>query len=160
VTGGDIHSSPAIGPRILPGMDREKRRDPVAGTDRPRVIVDFEVEQDTLLVAVRNIGTRPAAHVRVSFEPSFRGLGGVVDIPRLKLFSRLAFLAPDRTIRALVDTLDAYLGRTGPAEPRAIVATILYRDGAGRRFRARTRHDLSIWEDLPRLGQTNTDGRA
>jgi hypothetical protein len=124
---------------------------PVPGPGRPRVIVDFEVEDDALLVAVRNIGAEPAAAVRVRFEPTFRGLGGTVEIPRLALFRRLSFLAPGRTIRALVDPLAAWLARTEPAEPRIIRADVAYRDSAGRRYRTRIRHDLGIWQDLPRL---------
>ena len=121
-----------------------------AKAHRPRVIVDFEVEGDALIVVIRNIGTEPAAAVRVRFSPSFRGLGGKVEIPGLSVFHRLAFLAPGRTMRALVDPLDAYLGRTDPEEPRVIRVSIAYRDGAGHRYRTRIRHDLGIWEDLPR----------
>jgi len=121
-----------------------------AHAHRPRVIVDFEVEDDALLVVIRNIGSEPAAAVRVHFSPSFRGLGGEVEIPQLSVFHRLAFLAPGRSIRALVDPLDAYLGRTEPEEPRVIRIRIAYRDGAGHRYRTRIRHDLGIWEDLPR----------
>lgn len=119
--------------------------------DRPRVIVDFEVDDDALVVVVRNIGSRPAGSVRVSFWPTFRGLGGEVEIRKLSVFRRLAFLAPDREIRVLVDPLNAWLARTEPEEPRIIHATVTYRDGYGRRYRTRIRHDLSIWEDLPRL---------
>lgn len=125
-------------------------REPDSGADRPYVIVDFEVDDDTLFVAVRNIGPRPAAAVRVQFAPSFRGLGGTVEIPRLALFHRLAFLAPGREIRALVDPIGTWLGRTEPEEPRTIRVSVAYRDAAGRRYRTRIRHDLGIWEDLPR----------
>jgi hypothetical protein len=121
-----------------------------AGSGRPQVIVDFEVDDDSLFVVLRNIGTQPAAGVRVLFSPSFRGLGGTVEIPSLALFRRLAFLAPGRDIRALVDPLGTWLGRSEPAEPRVIRASVAYRDAAGRRYRTRIRHDLSIWEDLPR----------
>lgn len=118
---------------------------------RPRVVVDFEVDDDgSLIVVVRNIGNLPATCVRVRFRPTFRGLGGDVEIPRLSLFRRLSFLAPRRSIRALVDPVSRYLARCEPAEPRVIHACIRYRDLHGRRFRTRIRHDLSIWEDLPR----------
>jgi len=122
---------------------------PAAG-DRPRVIVDFEIEDDVLLVVLRNIGPMPARRVRVSFDPSFRGIGGTVDISRLGLFQRLEFLAPGREIRALVDPLNAWLGRKDPAEPRVIRVTVEYSDGMGRRYRSRLHHDLGIWDDLPR----------
>jgi hypothetical protein len=129
-----------------------------AAAERPRVIVDFEVEGDALLVAVRNIGNAPAAAVRVTFEPAFRGLGGSVDFGRLPLFHKLSFLAPGRSIRALVDPLDAFLSRTRPAEPRVIRVTVTCMDAAGRRYRAKIRHDLSIWENLPRLRSESAHG--
>ena len=122
-----------------------------SSANRPNVIVEFDVDRDVLFVVVRNIGVLPAAHVRIAFDPAFHGLGGAVEIPRLALFRRLDFLGPAREIRALVDPLHAWLGREKPAEPRVIGVRIAYRDGAGRRYRARLRHDLGVWEDLPRL---------
>ena len=130
-----------------------KLRNPPEG-ERPHVIVDFEVEGDALLIAVRNIGALPAARVRVPFDPTFRGLGGRLEIPRLALFRRLEFLAPGSTIRALVDPLHAYFARQEPREPRLIRIRLEYRDGRGRQYRARLRHDLRVWEDLPRVQAT------
>jgi len=134
----------------LPASPWGPHAGPGAGPGRPRVIVDFEVEDDALHLAVRNIGDEPAARVRVTFDPGFRGLGGTVEIPRLALFRRLSFLAPGRSIRAFVDRLDAWLGRCDPQEPRTIRVTVTYVDARRRRFRTRIRHDLRIWEDLPR----------
>jgi hypothetical protein len=91
--------------------------------------------------------------VRVRFDPTFRGLGGRLEVPRLALFRRLEFLGPGGVIRALVDPLHSYFTRESPREPRVIRVRIEYRDGRGRRYLARLRHDLSIWEELPRLQQ-------
>jgi hypothetical protein len=102
------------------------------------------------MVVVRNIGDRPATRIRVRFRPTFRGLGGDVEIPRLSLFHRLSFLAPRRAIRALVDPVAHYLARREPEEPRVILVSIRYGDLQGRRFRTRIRHDLGIWDDMPR----------
>ena len=132
------------------GAERDVERVARATVERPRVIVDFEVIEESLVLVVRNIGARPAGRVRIRFAPTFRGLGGSVEVPRLALFRRLSFLAPGRSIEVLVDPLHTYLGRCEPEEPRRIRVTIVYRDGAGRRYRTRIGHDLSIWEDLPR----------
>jgi hypothetical protein len=119
---------------------------------RPRVIVDFEVDEDHLLVVVvRNIGDLPATRVRIRFNPTFRGLGGEIVVPHLSLFRRLSFLAPGREIGVPVDPVAHYLGRCEPEEPRVIGVAIHYRDLHGRRYRTRLRHDLGIWEDLPRM---------
>jgi hypothetical protein len=123
----------------------------VGPSGRPRVIVDFEVDHDDMLVlVVRNIGELPAVRVRVRFRPLFRGFGGDLPIPQLQIFRRLAFLAPDREIGVPVDPIVRYLERCEPEEPRIIRVVIRYRDLDGRRYRTRIRHDLSIWEDLPR----------
>ncbi len=154
-TGSLIGSGGVAGKdRVEPARPTEetgRRRAPDLDT-RPFVIVDFEVsDDDALTVIVRNIGKHPAVHVRVRFEPPFRGLGGTLEIPTLALFHHLAFLAPGRDIRALVDPVSSYFGRRDPEEPRMILAQVTYRDARGRRYRARIRHDLRIWEDLPRI---------
>ena len=123
---------------------------------RPRVIVEFDVDGDQMLLGIRNVGPAPASSVRVRFSPSFRGLGGSLVVPSLAVFRRLAFLGPARGIEVLVDSLHSYFARCEPAEPRVIRAVVTFRDGAGRRYRTRIRHDLSIWEDLPR----RTSGKA
>jgi hypothetical protein len=135
---------------------REDPRQP--GGRRPRVIVDFEVDANAFVIAVRNIGDEPAGRVRVTFEPGFRGLGGTVDIPALPVFRRLTFLAPGREIRIFVDAVNAYLGRRKPEEPRNIRVTVTYGDASRRRYRARIRHDLGIWENLPRPPLRSDDG--
>lgn len=123
----------------------------VGPSGRPRVIVDFVVDDDdVLMLVVRNIGELPAVRIRARFRPLFRGFGGEVVIPRLSLFHRLSFLAPDREIRVLVDPVVHYLERCEPEEPRVIRVAIRYHDLDGRSYRTRIRHDLGIWEDLPR----------
>jgi hypothetical protein len=125
---------------------------------RPRVIVEFHVDGDGLFLVIRNIGDQPAASVRVRFSPAFRGLGGSVVVPALPVFRRLAFLGPGREIEILVDSLNAWLARCDPAEPRIIRMVITFRDGRGRRYRTRIRHDLSIWENLPRRSHERASG--
>jgi hypothetical protein len=76
--------------------------------------------------------------------------------PRLHLSAdaherrRLSFLGPGRGIQILVDSLHAYFARSDPVEPRKIRVVVTFRDGSGRRYRTRIRHDLGIWENLPR----------
>ena len=112
---------------------------------RPDVIVDFVFEQGLLYVAVANIGSQPAVRVQVAFEPSFQGLGGEVSIPDMPLFHNIAFLAPSRSIRTLVDSSTAYFARE---EPERITVTIRYCDREDGQFRTTIEHDLTIYRDI------------
>lgn len=111
----------------------------------PHVILDVVFEDGLLYFAVRNIGTRPALSVSVAFDQPIIGLDGARDVSALPLFQRLAFLAPGREIRTLLDTSASYFGR---GQPERIAARISYRDTRGRRRSAVIRHDLSIYRSL------------
>jgi hypothetical protein len=113
-----------------------------AGDARPDVIVDFIYDDGVLLVAIENIGERPAVDVTVAFDPPFRGLGGELDVQAMPLFRRLPFLAPRRRIATLVDSSAAYFAR---GEPTRIVVTIRYADRSGARHEDVIRHDLEIY---------------
>ena len=109
------------------------------------VIVDFVFEDGLLHAVVGNIGERPALKVSCRFEPSFRGLGGSVEIPRLPLFRNIEYLAPHKEIRTLVDSSAAYFARK---EPTKLQVTVTYRDESGARHQATIAHDLGIYRDL------------
>ena len=111
--------------------------------DEPLVIVDVLFEDGLLFLAVRNISTRPAYHVRARFRPS---PGGIRRASRLALFRRLAFLGPGREIRALLDSAAGYFARD---EPTAFEVTVTYETADGRRHRHVVPHDLEIYRDLP-----------
>jgi hypothetical protein len=110
-----------------------------------QVIVDFEFERGLLSVVVRNLGETPALDVRVEFDKAFRGLGGTQEMNRLALFSKLRFLAPGKSVRALLDTSAAYFARK---EPTLLTATVSYSTPSGESRRHAITHDLSIYRDL------------
>ena len=109
------------------------------------VIVDFVFEAGVLYVTVANIGERPALRVSCRFEPGFHGLGGSVEISRLPLFRNIAFLAPRKEIRTLVDSSASYFARK---EPTKLKVTVTYREVGGARRQATIAHDLGIYKDL------------
>ena len=111
----------------------------------PDVIVDFVFEDGLFFLAVTNIGPDPAERVHISFDPSFKGLGGGVSIPDLPLFRNIEFLAPGRSIRTLLDSAAAYFARR---EPERITVNLSFADRAGRNYKSAIRHDLSIYRDL------------
>ena len=129
---------------------------PAADRGWPDIVVDFQLEQGCLFVAVCNLGDRPAHAVTTTFEPSFTGLGGDREIPRLALFDGIGFLPPGKTIRAFVDLAASYFARD---EPTVIDSTVSFEDDAGREAHNRATHDLGIYRDLPAVTST-ADPRA
>lgn len=114
----------------------------------PEVIVDFEFEDGLLFVAVRNIGARPAYGISTRFDKTFRGLQGAREIPSLRLFRNIEFLAPGRAIRSLVDSSAAYFARR---EPTRLTATVTYRTADGQRHEHAIKHDLAVYRELAYL---------
>ena len=115
------------------------------GENDPDVILDVIFEDGLLFLALRNIGPTPAVAVSVQFEKPLMGLDGTREISALALFRQLAFLAPQREIRAFLDSGAAWFARRQPA---IVKATICFHDRAGRRFQSVIRHDLRIYKDL------------
>jgi uncharacterized cupin superfamily protein len=123
----------------LPGDPRP------APAGRPDVILDVVFEDGLLVLAVANIGDAPAIDVSCELSRPVRGLGGTMDLGELPLLRRIAFLAPGREIRTLLDDAAAYFARGEPAELEVAIA---WRDREGRPGEARIRHELSIYRDL------------
>lgn len=111
----------------------------------PEVFVDFVFEEGLLHVAVVNGTDESAYDVRVSFKPSFRGLGGTQDTSSLPLFRGIAFLAPHRRIETFLDRSSDYFQRK---EPRRISARITWHDEQQRQYTRTIVHDLGIYEDM------------
>lgn len=112
---------------------------------RPEMILDFEFEDGALFILLRNIGERPACHVRTVLEPPIRGLGGNQQLGELPLFRGIPFFAPDKQIRFLLDSSALYFSR---GEPTQLTARISYSDDKGKKFETVIRHDLEIYRSL------------
>jgi hypothetical protein len=120
----------------------------MAGGD---VILDVTFEQGLLFLAIRNIGARPVTAVSVSFDQRVVGLGGTCEVSALPLFRHVAFLAPGREIRTLLDSSASYFAR---GQPERIAARVTYRDERGRRRAITTRHDLGIYKTIAYVTET------
>jgi hypothetical protein len=112
-----------------------------AGAD---VLLDVVFEDGLLYLVLANVGERPALKVTCRFERPFTGLGGGVDVSRLRLFRNVEFLAPGREIRTLLDSSAAYFARR---EPTRLAVTVGWRDDRGRHERPIV-HDLAIYRDV------------
>jgi hypothetical protein len=120
----------------VPAADAEAR-----GAD---VILDVVFEDGLFYLVLANVGERPAEKVSCSFDRPFKGLGGEVDMTRLRLFKNVEFLAPGREIRTLLDASESYFARR---EPTRLKATVTWRDDQGRHQRP-IAHDLAIYRDI------------
>ena len=121
-------------------------------TGRPEVIVEFLFDRGMLSIAVRNIGTRAARKVEVSFDRSFTGLGGSREMPSLSLFKNLEFLGPAREIITLLDTSASYFMRK---QPTTISARVSYLDAEDQKYEATMNHNLEIYRELSWASSTS-----
>ena len=113
--------------------------------NRSSVILDFVFDDGLLFVSLANIGDVPATDVVVKFDVPVRKADGL-ELGAMRLFQRLAFLAPRKEIVAFVDSSAAYFGR---GEPEKIVASIRWKDPDGQLCSATIHHDLGVYRDLP-----------
>lgn len=121
------------------------------GSARPEVIVEFLFERGLLFVAVRNIGSRAAHQVRISFSKKLVGPDRKRELSALPLFQRLQFLGPQREIRCFLDHSSSYFKRR---QPTKISARVEYLDAERNSYEAKIDHDLEIYRGLPYLPQS------
>jgi hypothetical protein len=112
---------------------------------RPEVIVDVVFEEGLLFLSVRNIGERPALNVRTTFNRKLVGLGGAKDVAALPLFRRIAYLAPGKEIRTLLDSAPSWFART---RSTALTARVAYTDPEKKAYKGTMTHDLEIYREL------------
>jgi hypothetical protein len=112
---------------------------------RPEVIIDFDVRDGMLFVALKNIGRASAFQVATAFDRPFRGLGGRREVSDSQVFRHVPFMPPGKTFEQPVDVFAQYRARK---EPMMLTATIEYRARDGQVFREQIAHDLRIYEDL------------
>jgi len=122
-----------------------------APAGRPEVIVEFLFDRGILSISLRNIGTRAAKKVTVSFDRSFTGFGGSKEVSSLSVFRNLEFLGPAREIVTLLDTSASYFARN---QPTRISARLSYLDAEDRKYAATIDHDLEVYRDLTWVSST------
>ena len=108
------------------------------------VILDVLFEDGLFYLVLANVGERPALKVSCRFEKPITGLGGAVDVARMRLFRNVELLGPGREIRTLLDSSAAYFARR---EPARVAVTVIWRDERGRHERPIV-HDLAIYRDV------------
>jgi hypothetical protein len=112
---------------------------------RPEVIVDVVFEDGLFYLSVANIGDRPALNVQTRFSRKLVGLGGTKDVAALPLFRNIAFLAPGKEIRTLLDSASSWFAR---ARSTALTARVAYTDAEKEAYKGTMTHDLEIYREL------------
>ena len=130
-------------------MAKKKAAEDARGT--PEVILEILFDRGVLSVGIRNIGTRAALKVTVSFDRRFTGLGGAKEISSLPLFKNVEFLGPAREIVTLLDTSASYFVRE---QPTKIAARVSYLDASDRKYETTIHHDLDIYRELSWISST------
>lgn len=129
----------------LPQASRVSGRGRRPTLSSPHVIFEILLVEGMLWMVVRNIGPKPAFHIRIQFEQSFKGLEGTKRMDTLPLFTQLEFLGPHREIQAALDRSAAYFQRN---EPLRLVAQTGFEEDSGRRYETRSIHNLAVFRDL------------
>jgi hypothetical protein len=111
----------------------------------PYVIVDFVFDRGLLSVSIKNIGSRPAFHVRVEFSHKLMGVEGTVEVSAQLLFSALEFLPGGKEISTFLDSSASYFRRK---QPTLITTRITYQDADGAKHATTIRHNLEIYREI------------
>lgn len=96
-------------------------------------------------MVVRNIGNKPAFHIRIQFDQEFNGLDGATRMDTLPLFTQLEFLGPQREIKTILDRSAAYFCRH---EPLQIIARVRFAEENNRKYETRSIHNLEVFREL------------
>ncbi len=117
----------------------------ILGRLEPEIIVDILLEVGIFYLVVKNISLRPLYLVSVRFNPPLYGYQGKQNMAELPLFRKVFFLAPQKEIRALLDTSQSFYSSGAPEQ---IAVDIHYRDFLGEDFHTVIHHDLEIYQSL------------
>ncbi len=101
---------------------------------RPYVIVDFEFRGMLVLIGVKNIGTTPAANVRIKFDKPLQSPTKSLEPERFAIFSDpIAMMAPGRAIRVYFGMGPDFFPADGEGVPLRYEVEVTYSDLAGKR---------------------------
>jgi len=124
---------------------------------RPDVILEILFERGLFLIAINNIGNKPAVGVSVKFSRKLVGLNGKKEISALPLFKNIEFLGPKREIVTLLDASSSYFRRK---QPTKISAQVSYSDCENNKYKVNIKHDLGIYRDLAYLPLPSEETRS
>jgi hypothetical protein len=109
------------------------------------VIVDFEIDADSVFLVIKNLGAVPALNLKIRPSAPILGLEGKKDIGTLSIFKKISYLAPLKEIKIFVDSYESFFRHL--KEP-SIRFKISYKSEKKKSFKMKIDHDLRIYADL------------
>jgi hypothetical protein len=109
------------------------------------VIVDFEIDADSVFLVIKNLGAVPALNLKIRPSGSILGLEGKKDISKLSIFKKISYLAPLKEIKIFVDSYESFFRHL--KEP-SFRFKISYKNEKKKSFKMKIHHDLRIYADL------------
>ncbi len=109
------------------------------------VIVDFEIDESTIFILIRNAGTSALRNLKIRPSTAIIGLEGKKDLSSLNIFKEIRYMAPLKEIRLFVDSYDSFFSHL---KNTLIAFTVTYQDESKKSYRKKITHDLKIYTDL------------
>ncbi len=109
------------------------------------IIVDFEVNAETVFLVIKNGGEKPAFKLKIRPSHAIMGLEGRKDITKLAVFKKIRYLAPNKEIKIFVDSYQSFFSRLKKPKIRFRIS---YKSKRKKKIKSRIVHDLRIYADL------------
>ena len=109
------------------------------------VIVDFEIDSESVFLIIKNLGAVPALKLRINPLSPILGLEGKKDITKLSIFREISYLAPLKEIKIFVDSYESFFTHL---KDFSVYFNISYKNEKRRSFKIKIHHDLRIYADL------------
>ncbi|MEN8239544.1 MAG: hypothetical protein ABFR53_10120 [Actinomycetota bacterium] len=111
----------------------------------PDVIFDVVFEEGLLFFELSNRASVPVRKVVTVFRKPVIAPDGITDIASLNVFTKTEFLAPGKTIRVFVDSVNSYFARR---QPNFVHVSLTWKQGA-KAMATQISHDIRVYQDLP-----------
>jgi len=109
------------------------------------VIVDFEIDADSVFLVIKNLGAVPALNLKIRPSAPILGLEGKKDISKLSIFKKISYLAPLKEIKIFVDSYESFFRHL---KEHSVRFKISYKNEKKKSFKMKINHDLRIYADL------------
>ncbi len=110
----------------------------------PEMVIDFEVDEDSLYMVIANVGQSSAHRISVRCNKEIQDFRGrqVTEMPLLR---RLGFMPPGKKIRLFVNKFSTY---AKTRQPMQMEFSITYSDRHERKQTDVVRHDLAVFKGV------------
>ena len=109
------------------------------------VIVDFEIDAESVFLIIKNLGAVPALKLKIRPLSAILGLEGKKDITRLSIFKEISYLAPLKEIKIFIDSYESFFTHL---KDSSVYFKISYKNKKRRSYKMMIHHDLRIYADL------------